>query len=718
MIQRHDNPGGPSVSSATGGLLQVDGLWFRDLAGTGELIPAADWRLTPDERARDLAARLSVEEIAGLMLYSPHQMVPAAAGPFAGTYGGDPYDAQRHDPATISDQARALILDDHIRHVLVVSFADVDVAIAWHNAMQQVAEEQPWRIPVNFSSDPRHGAAESMAEFKSSGVAVSKWPEGIGLAATFSPETVARFADTVRQEYRALGIATALGPQIDLATEPRWMRAVDTFGGDVDQVIAYTKAYCDALQTTPGAEGGWGNQSVIAMIKHWPGGGTGEGGRDAHYRFGMYNVYPGDNAAEHLRPFTEAGLALDGPTKAAGAVMPYYSISLGQAEAEVGNSYSHHLIHDLLRGEYGYDNVVCTDWGITADTSGALEGFENRNFGVEDLSVAERHLLLIENGVDQFGGNSEAAPVLEAYRLGCAKHGEDAMRARYEESATRLLRGSFRVGLFDDPYLDVETSRAIVGRPDFVEAGYQAQLDSIVVLKSDVAPLGPGVKVWSPTRHLEAHKGFFRNVVPAQDRPGLDPDVVADQITLVERPEDADAAIVVMESPLSDPYVDGFRPISLQYRPYRADTAREHSLGGDRSYRGQDAVIANAADLDNLQKARDAMGDKPVIAVVKLDTPVVMGEVEPLADTLIVHFGVSQRALVDVITGARDAGGRLPMTMPRDMATIEASSEDVFDDYEPYVDGAGNAYRRGFGLGVPTPSGERGTPAGRESQEG
>lgn len=704
MIERRDNPGGPSVSSAARPLIEVDGLWFRDLASTGELVPYADWRLTPDERARDLAARLSVEQIAGLMLYSPHQMVPAASGHFAGTYGGAPFDPQRHDAAAISDQAGALILRDHIRHVLVVSFADVDTAVSWHNAMQQLAEEQPWGVPVNFSSDPRHGAADSQAEFKSSGAAVSKWPEGIGLAATFSPETVARFADTVRQEYRALGIATALGPQIDLATEPRWMRAVDTFGGDVEQVIAYTKAYCDALQTTPGASTGWGGQSVIAMIKHWPGGGTGEGGRDAHYRFGMYNVYPGDNAAEHLRPFTEAGLKLDGPTGSAGAIMPYYSISLGQAEGEVGNSYSRHLIHDVLRGQYGYDNVVCTDWGITADTTGALEGFENRNFGVEELSVAERHLLLIENGVDQFGGNSEAAPVIEAYRLGCAKHGEDAMRARFELSAARLLRGSIRVGLFEDPYLELERSRAVVGCPEFVEAGYQAQLDSIVVLKDDAGPLPAGAKVWAPTRHIDAHKGFFRDPVPAADLPGLDPELLGETLTLVDSPEEADAAIVVLESPMSDPYVDGFRPISLQYRPYRADTARQRSIGGDRSYRGQDAQVANAGDLDNLERARTAMGDKPVIAIVQLNTPVVMSEVEPLADTLVVHFGVSQRALLDVLTGTRPAGGRLPLTMPASMETIEASCEDVFDDYEPYVDTACNAYRRGFSLAAQTQS--------------
>ena len=108
--------------------------------------------------------------------------------------------------------------------------------------------------------------------------------------------------------------------------------------------------------------------------------------------------------------------------------------------------------------------------------------------------------------------------------------------------------------------------------------------------------------------------------------------------------------------------------------------------------------MANTADLANLERARRVMRDKPVVAVVRLEVPVVMGEIEPLADTLYVHFGVSERALLDIVTGTAVAGGRLPVTLPRDMSTIEAHREDVFNDYEPYVDSAGNRYEYGFGL--------------------
>lgn len=90
---------------------------------------------------------------------------------------------------------------------------------------------------------------------------------------------------------------------IGLSTEPRWMRLCDTFGEHTQMTIDMTKAYCDGFQTTRETRDGWGKDSVNTMVKHFPGGGTGEGGRDAHYAYGKYAVYPGGNFDEHLKPF-------------------------------------------------------------------------------------------------------------------------------------------------------------------------------------------------------------------------------------------------------------------------------------------------------------------------------------------------------------------------------------------------------------------------------
>ena len=162
----------------------------------------------------------------------------------------------------MSDEQKKFLKEDHIHHVLVSTYQDTETAVRWQNFVQAYTENLPFGIPVNFSSDPRHGAADSEAEYKSGAGEVSKWPERIGMAALFDPERVKEFAQIASKEYRALGITTALGPQIDLATDPRWMRLQDTMGLDREKTVEMTKAYCDGLQTTEGAEDGWGEFGV------------------------------------------------------------------------------------------------------------------------------------------------------------------------------------------------------------------------------------------------------------------------------------------------------------------------------------------------------------------------------------------------------------------------------------------------------------------------
>ena len=706
-------------------LIEQDGHYFKDLERTGALLPYEDWRLSAKERAKDLASRMTIAEIAGLMLYSPHQMVPPRKGmPFTGTFGGKEFEESGCAPWAISDEQKEFLQKEHIRHILLMRTENVKTSAKWSNGLQQMAESLPHGIPVNISSDPRSGARGVKAEFKSSGSDVSKWPEGIGFAACFDPGVVRQFAEDASKEYRAMGITTALGPQIDLATEPRWMRFCDTLGVQMDQVKALTKAYCDGMQTTAGAADGWGKDSVNTMVKHWPGGGTGEGGRDAHYAFGKYAVYPGGQFAEHVKPFTEAAFALDGATKQASAVMPYYTVSWNidtKNGRNVGNSYSDYIIGDLLRGKYGYDGIVCTDWGITQDPAETVNEFGSRCYGMEQVSEAERHLRAIEAGVDQFGGNSEAAPIIEAYRIGCERHGEAAMRARMEQSAARLLVNLFHLGLFENPYLDPERSAQIAGCEEFCRHGYEAQKQSVVLLKNKgVLPLKKGIRVYVPERSIGASIGFFRNEVPAYTEDPVAGGVLDDFAVRVSDPAEADVALVFVESPQCNPYQpedlqqggNGYFPVTLQYRPYTARTARKQSLAGgdfressdDRNYWNKTNTAYNEQDLDLILECRRQMPGKPVIVVAAVSNPMVMGEFEPQADGIAVEFGVSKRAVLEVLFGDYAPRGRLPIQMPRDMETVEQHAEDRQLDLAPYVDSEGNAYDYGFGLTYETDS--------------
>lgn len=715
----YQNENGPAIGVVSAPVIHQDGLTFKDSARTGELLPYEDWRLSPQQRAEDLAARLSVEEIAGLMMYSPHQSVPAMpGGPFGGTYGGKLFPESGAEKWDLTDQQMEFLKNDHIRHVLAAGLEDAQITAQWSNQLQAMAEGLPWGIPVNISSDPRHGASKAGAEYKIGGGDVSKWPEGLGIAATFDPEVCRRFGEATSREYRAMGITTALFPQVDLATEPRWMRFEDTFGTNPAQVTELGSIYCDSLQTTQGAAEGWGKDSVCAMAKHWPGGGPCEAGRDAHYAYGKYAVYPGDNLETHLKPFTQGVFRLEGPTRSVSAIMPYYSVSWGRDTKNgknVGNSYSEYLIHDLLRRTYAYDGIVCTDWGITADPAPVMDSFGSRCFGVEDLTEAQRHLLALENGVDQFGGNSDIRPILEAYRLGCEKHGEREMRARMEQSAVRLLKNMFRCGLFENPYLDPAESRKIVGSEELCQEGYAAQLKSLVLLKNQGAlPAAPGQKVYIPRRTVKARKNFFRGMDPERQIDPVEDSLVEKYFHRVDSPEEADLALVFIESPLSDGYSaedaqaggNGYLPITLQYRPYTAATAREHSIaGGDiregftnRSYRGKTNTPANEGDLDLVLQAKAAMGDKPVVVVLRMHNPTVLGELEPSADAILVDFGVQAQAVLDLVTGKAEPAGLLPVELPANMETVEAHCEDVPFDMEVYVDQAGHAYGYGFGM--------------------
>lgn len=722
------NKGGPTLGySPESGvqILEQDGLFFKDLNRNGKLDKYEDWRLTPQERAVDLASQMSIEQIAGLMLYSRHQSIPALSSSwFSGTYNGKSYEESGAKPWELTDEQLAFLAQDHLRHILVTTVESPEIAALWNIQVQAFAEGTGLGIPANNSSDPRHGS-DSSSEFNAgAGGQISMWPETLGLAATFDPKITYRFGQVASREYRALGLGTALSPQIDIATDPRWFRFNGTFGEDSKLSADMAKAYVDGFQSSQDdreINEGWGYDSVNAMVKHWPGGGSGEGGRDAHYACGKYAVYPGGNFDEHLIPFTEGAFKLEGPTKQASAVMPYYTISTDQDQVNgenVGNSYSSYLITDLLRGKYGYDGVVCTDWLITADESDSKDSFlSGKPWGVEGMSVAERHYKLLIAGVDQFGGNNEMEPVLEAYRMGVAEHGEVWMRNRFERSAVRLLLNIFRLGLFENPYLKPEESAQIVGNPEFMQSGYEAQLKSIVLLKNKnrVLPLAAKQTVYVPKRYTPAGKDWFGNPTPEKTEYPVNLDVVSKYYHVTDQPEKADFALVFISSPKSgvgfsqedsEQGGNGYVPISLQYRPYTAEHAREQSLAGDardndvlnRSYKGKTVVTHNESDLDRVLEARKLMKDKPVIVSMLLSNPSVVAEFEGEADAILVNFGLQDQALMEVLTGAEEPSGLLPVQMPSGMQTVEEQLEDVGHDMECHADSEGHVYDFAFGM--------------------
>lgn len=351
-----------------------------------------------------------------------------------------------------------------------------------------------------------------------------------------------------------------------------------------------------------------------------------------------------------LKPFLEGAFQLDGPTGKVASIMPYYTVS----------------------------------WDV-------------------DKTDGENV------------GNSNIVPILEAYELGCKKYGEAFMRQRFEQSAKRLLRNMFQCGLFENPYLKPAESQQIVGSKEYRDAGFQAQLKSVVMLKNnDILPMKERVKVYVPNRHINSKKNFFRMMDSEMNLPGANKAIIEQYYEWVETPEEADAALVFVESPISDGYStkdrenggNGYVPLTLQYRPYTAKNARSCSIaGGDpredftnRSYKDKTNTAANEADLDIVIQTKKQLGDKPVVVVVRMHHPMVMAEIEPYADAILVDFGVEQRAICEIVSGKAEPQGLLPVQLPIDMDEVEAHFEDRPLDMRPYLDTKGNAYDFGFGL--------------------
>lgn len=702
---------------------------FKDMNGNGKLDAWEDWRLTGDARAADLAPQLTTEQIAGLMLFSPSEYAP-----------GD----------GLTDAQRAYLSKDNLRLVLSAGTNAVEPNVLWSNEVQAFVEsvasaETPY-IPVNFSTDPR---SDAMGGYAGTATAdISMWPGNLGLAATFDPAVTREFAQIAGQEYRALGITNILGPQVDLATDPRWTRNNGTFGESAELSTAMTQAYVQGFQTNP--DGG-DVVPISTTLKHFAGDAAGEGGRPSYYDHGKYSVFPGGNYDEHLTPFM-------GSLEAMGVMSAYSILVDGDGvplfeDEGVGVAFSKTLI-DKLRVENGYDNVIMTDWGVTAGgvTDPDAEWFTS--WGVENLTVAERHFLVLVSGIDMFGGNTAVGPVLEAYDLWAAAYeaGEVDMDAdaRFIQSAERILRVIFSSGLYDNPFLDLDESLAIAGSADKMAAGFEAQKQSAVVLKNtnDAISCSADITGWAdktvyipgthgtqrigllheseveygPTIELEVAEQYFGTVLTDT----IDVDEEGNVTYTVPDLTDVDLVLVAMDHPNSegqgyDSELEEYIPISIQYRPYTANSSsvRQVSIAGNiledgtqenRSYYGKTAYTSNEADLDAViraaQAVEDASLDIPVIVMLKARGPIMPAEFEAYADAILVGFDIGEAALIEVALGGYESSGRLPMTFPLNMEVVEASFEDVPGDTDAYVDAAGNEYAFGFGLSC------AGTPLG------
>ncbi|MFT4186935.1 MAG: glycoside hydrolase family 3 N-terminal domain-containing protein [Micrococcaceae bacterium] len=572
--------------------------------------PYEDSSLPVEKRVTDLLSRMTLEDKAGMMF---HSMVgyedPSAENKQFGL------------PAMSS-----MIIDKKINHFNVLGNpGTIQEMVDWYNKVQDIASSTELGIPVTISTDPRHSfsdnplAALMTAEF-------SQWPESLGMAAINSEEVMEEFGDIARQEYTAVGIRTALHPQIDIATDPRWGRTNGTFGEDPETVTKLGAAYVRGFQ---GKE--FNEDSVSTMVKHFPGGGPQKDGEDPHFEYGREQIYPGDNFDEHLKPFEAAFKA------GARQVMPYYGMPVGTKYEEVGFGFNKGVLTDLLRKKMGFEGIVCTDWGLFTDSDIMGKPLPARAWGVEHLSRSERMLKSLEAGADQFGGEFCPEVLVELVKSGKADE------RRLDESVARLLKEKFVMGLFDDKRkLDPRTAEKIVGNSKFMEAGLKAQKASLTLLTNEkvsdkpVLPLKEGIKVYVED-------------IPAED--------FASYAKVVDNPENADVAILRIKAP---------------YEP-REGFLESMFHAGSIDFAEKDVAHINEV----AQKV-------PTVLDLYLDRPAILTKFVGKVSAIVANYGACNEAIFEVLFGKSNPEGSLPFDMPRSMEAVKANKADVpFDTEDP-----------------------------------
>ncbi len=604
--------------------LMVDGLAFRDLNKNGVLDPYEDWRLPVEVRVDDLMSQMTLEEKAGLLYHT--FIFPGENGELAG-----PLDLTNILPV------QDALFNRHMHFFNLYNIPDGVDAAVWLNRIQELAERTRLGIPVTFSSDPRHTAMHEGAAIGVHTEGFSHWTEPIGFAAIRDTALVKRFGEIAAKEYRAIGIHTALHPMVDLATEPRWGRISGTFGEDAELSSRLGAAYIrgfqgDSLSST----------SVSAMTKHFPGGGPQKDGWDAHFSYGKDQVYPGDNFDYHLKPFIaaiEAGTA---------QLMPYYGVPVGQTGEDVAFGFNREILTDLLRDELQFDGIVCTDWNIITPLK--LFGFEimqPRAYGVEDLNPLERTLKALTAGVDQFGGEATPELVVELVNNNMMPE------SRLDESVKRLLTQKFKLGLFDNPYVDLDEVDEKLATEEAVRLGYESQLRSQVLLTN---------KTIDGQKLLPLERNSTRIFVD-----GLNAEVAADYAHVVDNPDLADVIILNLDPP---------------YDPDYGRMMRMRLFSEGRLY----------YTSDELSRFLMMAQTKPTIVTTYLERPAILTEIVEDAGAVLVNFGATDQAIFDVISGEFNPEGKLPFDMPSNWESVLNQREDVpFDLADPL-------FRFGHGL--------------------
>ncbi|MGN0998233.1 MAG: glycoside hydrolase family 3 N-terminal domain-containing protein [Faecousia sp.] len=734
-FKTYHNPGGPTITTLNRPIIESDGLYFKDIDGSGCLSPVNDWRLNASERAAAYVKLMTVDEKIGQLFISDWRMGPKYPSPrmpghvMVPDESGVLDEAEVHQKTIFGQQdlpgTTTLIKEWFARHTIVRENAQPEDMTDYLNQLQAVAEECERFVPVSAASNSRNENGEVVFGMNDAGGVFPTWPGTLGIAAAVRGsgiEVADQWAEAIRRSWEACNLRKGYMYMADCMTDPRWQRSYGTFGEDPDLISVIMEHIIPRIQ---GSDQGVTEEGVAVTTKHFPGGGARENGFDPHYAAGQWNVYatPGSLQKYHIPGFRAA------VAKNTSAIMPYYSKpaaekSAAQQDCEgndvsldpYGFAYNRVFIHDILRGQMGFQGYINSDTGIV----------HNMKWGVEMLDEPERIGFAVNHaGVDvisglfdnEFGriayeratnGYYDTHPLPDGITPEMVTLNDEVL----DRAVTRTLTEMFALGMFENTYRDPRNAKAVCANPEDWSNANRAHRQSVVLLKNDgTLPLNAkGKKIYAEAFRKDPAQGEAAAKALRE---------MLDDVTLVEDYHDADIAILFVNPSSGDYFTatKGYLELDICEgkevpdvddfcRPMK-QTHLETTLSGAKR-------IAQIAD------AVHSRGGK-VIANINFPLAWLVGNVERYVDALTAGFETNPEATLDVLFGRFHPTGKLPFTLPRGDEVLAVNKDGVCvspndvpgfdkDQYMPdelkdengkayaYRDAAGNYYELNFGL--------------------
>lgn len=619
----------PTLNPHSKSVLEVDGYQFIDLNGNGELDVYEDWRQDAETRAADLVSQMTVREKIAQMQHPTY--LPRADGKIA------PY-------------LKNYCSEYGIGMLLIRELNSVEAAATTMNTIQEYAEASRLGVPVLVSMDSVHGLSYV------SGATVT--PHNLALAATRDEALVTKLAEIARDEHLAVGVRMTLSPEADIASEPRWGRVMETFGEDPDLVTQMVTAQVVAFQN---GRDGLNTGSIVACMKHFPGAGPQMEGKDT-----SPIISSEETLQIHLKPYY-AALEVN-----VASIMPYYSVplALDMENSAIGSKAT---LQDLLRDEMGFTGIIQTDWGMIWAIQEALGTMTG-----EEVSDEEAILIgVTQSRVDGIGGESiRLIDLMEEYTQE-GKIDEAILTA----AATRIVKVKFEMGMFENPYCDVDYAVSFVGNEENQKVNLQAAREAMTLLKNDGAlPLNPDAK---QTILVCGPRAFDTDSLVGGWSSAQDGLTIADAVAAYAGEnttvltEKEDVGVIKELAQQADVIIVSIGEPSYQHDPVW----------------GYDTLEIVQSQQEILEAA--VASGKTVITVVTGGRPYILTWCDENTNAILEAYYPGAKggiAIAETLYGMNNPTGKTPMQFPRDMESVNAQEGDVSFDLENPL------YDYGFGL--------------------